>query len=87
MLQPLTSRQLVDTCARFRPGDLADPREATRHALRPIARRWTALHGEIADPDSQPRTRVVAEAPALLTLPGVGAQVTASLLAERSSAA
>lgn len=39
----LTRLKLARRCAAFRPRDAAQPGEATKHAMRSIARRWLAL--------------------------------------------
>lgn len=72
--------ELVERCARFRPAACADPGNATKLALRSIARRWRALSDEIDDLDAVIRPLVAQAAPRLLELNGVGAQVAAQLL-------
>jgi transposase len=72
----------ADTAARFRPGDLRDPTEATKAAMRSIARRYHALQSEIAEIDAELAELVPAVAPAgFLDRQGVGTQVAAALLA------
>jgi len=80
-LRTLPARQLVAACAGFRPGDLADPTQATKFSLRSIARRHQHLDTEITDLDTQLETLVNAAAPAsLLARPGVGIDVAGQLL-------
>ena len=80
-LRGLSTKELVAAAARFRPGD--DPEdvdEATRFALRSVARRYHYLSEEIAELDAQ-LCRLVAEtAPELTSLPGVGTDHAAALL-------
>ena len=50
VLGPLSTKKRVARCARFRVcGDLADPTEANRRALRTLARRYLALKDEMDD--------------------------------------
>jgi transposase len=80
-LRGLSAGELVQTAARFRPGDDPDAVEAaTRFALRSVARRYEALSEEIAALEAQ-LDRLVAEvAPELVRLPGVGTNHAATLL-------
>ena len=80
-LRPLPIRKLVDVCAAFRPGDLTDPIQATKAALRSIARRHQHLGGEIAQLDTQlePLVRQAAP-PSLLARSGVGIDVAGQIL-------
>lgn len=80
-LRTLPARRLVSTCAALRPGDLTDPTQATKHALRSIARRHQFLAEEIADLDAQLEPLVTAAAPAsMLARSGVGIDVAGQLL-------
>jgi transposase len=75
-LRGLTTGTLIQTCARMRPtGDLADPVQATKAALRRLGRRHQQLSEEIRELDAE-----LAAAPALLALPGVGIEVAGQLL-------
>jgi transposase len=80
-LRGLSTKALVATAIRFRPGDRpGNPQEATRFALRSVARRYRSLSEEIAELDIQ-LARLVAEvAPELVALPGVGTDHAATLL-------
>jgi transposase len=80
-LRGLSTKALVATAVRFRPGDRpGNPQEATRFALRSVARRYRSLSEEIAELDIQ-LARLVAEvAPELVALPGVGTDHAATLL-------
>lgn len=81
-LRTLTATQLVNTCARFRPGtDLTHPVTATKHALRQIAQRCQHLRAEITQTDRQLHHLVSQTAPHLLAVHGVGVQAAAQLLA------
>jgi transposase len=80
-LRDLTGGILIDTCARMRPtGDLADPIQATKAALRRLARRHQQLSAEIRELDAELAPLVTTTAPALLALPGVGIEVAGQLL-------
>jgi transposase len=80
-LRELPTKDLVGTCARFRPG--ADPDEvqtATKFALRSVARRYQQLCEEIAELDEQLDRLVADAAPELTALPGIGTDYAATLL-------
>jgi len=80
-LRGLTTTALIAACAQLRlAGDVADPKHATKTALRRLARRHQFLSEEIGDADAELRTLVTAAAPRLLALPGVGAEVAGQLL-------
>ena len=48
-LEPLTTAQRVARCARFRPGDVTDPAQAAKLALRTLARQHQTLEGDLAE--------------------------------------
>jgi transposase len=80
-LRGLSTKELVAAAARFRPGD--DPEDvgqATRFALRSVARRYRYLSEEIAELDAQLCRLVAKNAPELTSLPGVGTDHAAALL-------
>ncbi len=67
--------------ARFRPGgNPGDVEEATRFALRSVARRYQALSEEIALLDAQLDRLVAESAPELTSLPAIGTDHAATLL-------
>jgi len=81
-LRGLSTKELVAAAARFRPGD--DPEdvdEATRFALRSVVRRYQYLSEEIAKLDAQLCRLVAQTAPELTSLPGIGTDHAATLLA------
>ncbi|MGH3808003.1 MAG: IS110 family transposase [Pseudonocardiaceae bacterium] len=79
--RPLRTAALIDTCARLRPtGPLTDPEQATKLALRRLARRHQHLSEEILAADAELTALVTATAPRLLTLCGVGVEVAGQLL-------
>ncbi|GAA3635465.1 IS110 family RNA-guided transposase [Microlunatus ginsengisoli] len=80
-LRHLPTAKIINICARLRPGQqLGDPTQATKTALRRLARRHQQLSEEISDAD-QDITHLVGEvAPDLLALPGVGPEVAGQLL-------
>ena len=80
-LRGLTTPELVNACARLRPGTNSEPvTSATKKALRTLARRHQALTAETADLDSELRRLCEQANPALLSAFGVGVEVASSLL-------
>lgn len=81
-LRHLSPTVLVTTCARLRPdaGDLTDPAQAVKTALRRLARRHQVLTAEVRDADGELTALVTAAGPRLLALPGVGVEVAGQLL-------
>ena len=79
-LRDLDTHGRVATCARFRTGDVADHAEATKAALRTLARRHLELSAEIDVLDTQIAQLCAAINPGLLAAPGVGPEVAATLL-------
>jgi transposase len=80
-MMPLTIAKRVDLATKFRPGAIEDSTEATRVAMRSVARRWVALKSEIAQIDHQLAILVTAAAPeGLLSMQGVGIDVAGALL-------
>ena len=79
-LRNLDTDQRVASCSRFRAGDITDPGEATKLALRTLARRHLELSAEIDELDTQLATLCAAINPALLAARGVGPEVAATLL-------
>ena len=78
-LQGVSAKTRVKVCARFRPGTDTTIAYAKK-ALRFLARRYQSLTAEIKDLDTD-INRLCAEAnPALLAVPGVGADTAAALL-------
>lgn len=79
-LEDLDTDARVPVCARFRTGDVSDPAEATKSALRTLARRHQDLTDEVHALDAQ-IARLCAEInPALLAARGIGPEVAATLL-------
>jgi transposase len=80
-LRELSLTALIGACARLRPaGLLADPEQATRYALRALARRYQALSTDIAAVQDQLHPLVHQACPALLDIHGVGYETAAQLL-------
>jgi transposase len=79
-LAGLTKLTRARRCAGFRPRDAAAPGEATKHAMRFLARRWLALREEIAALDRLIGPIVTNHASALLERPGVGPEVATTLM-------
>ncbi len=79
-LRGLSTKELAAVAARFRLKDAPDDVwEATRFALRSVARRYEVLSEEIAQLDVQ-LDRLVETAPKLVSLPGIGIDHAATLL-------
>lgn len=80
VLGPLNTLQRVNRCARFRSGNPANPAEATKLALRTLARRYETLSEEM-DELGAVLDKLTAQAnPALRAAKGVGSDVAAILL-------
>jgi transposase len=80
-LRSLGTTALVDACARLRPSlELADPNQATKYALRSLARRHQAFTTEISELDTRLRPLVSQACPALIAVHGVGPETAAQLL-------
>ncbi|MCW2943798.1 MAG: family transposase [Actinoallomurus sp.] len=72
---------LAAACTHLHPhGDLADPAQATKAALRHLAGRYHSLSAEIADLDTQLAVLVKQARPDLLDICGVGVETAAQLL-------
>ena len=77
----LPRTELVKTLARLRPGtDLTVPLNATKAALRHLARRHQIMDEEITELDAQITPLVRTAAPDLLALYGVGTETAGQLL-------
>ena len=80
-LAGLPRQQQVEVAARFRPGDLADPAQGARAAMRSVARRHQELTTEIARLDCLLEQLVaVAAPPGFVARRGVATQVASTLL-------
>jgi transposase len=79
-LRSLSGPRLIKACAGLRGTSTGSVTEATRFALKTLARRTMCLTHEIDELDGMIAGLVRASAPALLELHGVGAQVASSLL-------
>lgn len=79
-LEPLTTPQRVRQAARFRSGPVTDPTQATREAMRSLARRYQALTAEISKLRGQLDELTGQANPALRAAKGVGADVASILL-------
>jgi transposase len=80
-LDPLTTHELVATCARLRPGNnLTEVAQAVKTALVRLARRCQTLTTEIRDADTDLEALLATTAPALLEQVGVGPEVAGQLL-------
>ena len=79
-LNDLTSRQLVERCARMHRPSQLDTHAATRAALRTLARRHRALDAEIAELDAMLTRLTARAAPRLLKQAGIGPEIAARML-------
>jgi transposase len=79
-LRDLGAAALVERCAAFRPGAGSDPRWATRHALRTLARRILALQAELTEAVAAMDRLTLEANPALRAVFGVGPDTAAVLL-------
>ncbi|HEX9124695.1 MAG TPA: IS110 family transposase, partial [Actinomycetota bacterium] len=79
-LQDLSGPHLVRTCATLRPGALAGPTEATKMALRSLARRCLALQEEVQALDQELERLAHKACPALLGIFGAGSDTAGALL-------
>ena len=82
-LHPLPLKRCIARCSRLRlrpAAGRADPLEATKRAVRVLAKRWLALAAEMADLDAEIAALTAAAAPRLLARPGVGPHSAAALL-------
>jgi transposase len=73
--------KLIQACSDLRPaGDLADPDQGTRYALRRLAGRWRDLDAEVTDLDIRLAALVKQARPDLLAITGLGVETAAQLL-------
>ena len=80
VLEPLTDRKLIDRCAALESGDLVDPSESVKHALRALATRWLMLTTEIVSHDDALDTITMAAAPTLREAFGIGPDSAAEMM-------
>jgi transposase len=79
-LRGMRRRQLLETCAAFRPGDRDDLLAVTKLALRGLARRVADLDEEIAAVDARRRRISQSFAPDLCDAFGIGPDTATALL-------
>ena len=79
-LEPLETRDRVAKAARFRTGELTDPGNATRAALRSLARRYLDLTDDIETLRAQLDELTTRANPALRAAKGIGPDVASILL-------
>lgn len=78
--EPLSIADRVERAARFRPGAPSDPLEATRTAMRSLARRYQALTTEMEELRRHLDALTIEANPALRAAKGVGVDVASILL-------
>ena len=79
-LEPLTTAQRVKRCARLRPGDPVKPLEATKAALRTLARQHQAFDEDLTELRQRLDELTAAANPALRAAKGIGTDVASILL-------
>lgn len=79
-LEALATAARVERAARFRPGELTDPTEGTKAAMRALARQYQALTADLDELRSQLDTLTQHANPALRNAVGVGVDVASILL-------
>jgi transposase len=81
-LDPLPTHQLIEICARFRPGpDITAPAVAVKHSLKTLARQHSQLGADLEHLSSLMTAIVTSYAPrALLEMTGVGPIVASDIL-------
>ena len=79
-LEALATAARVERAARFRPGELTDPTEGTKAAMRALARQYQALTADLDELRSQLDTLTQHANPALRDAVGVGVDVASILL-------
>lgn len=79
-LRRLPGPKLVRTCASFRPGELIDPSNATKAALRSLAQRHEALTAEVRGLDRALEPLTAKACPQLLGIYGTGPDTAGALL-------
>jgi transposase len=79
-LRGLSGPKLVRTCAAFRPGTLDGPNDASKLALRSLARRSLALQQEVETLDNELERLGHEVSPALLAIFGTGSDTAGALL-------
>ena len=84
-LLPAKSADRVARCAKFRPGDVRDPHEATRRALKTLSRRYQELSDEMAELTKLLDELTKEANPALRAAKGVGVDVASILLVAAGS--
>jgi transposase len=79
-LRGLPGPRLLRVCAGLRPGELAGPVDATKMALRSLARRHRALSAEVRELDEDLRNLTAQACPALVGIFGAGSDTAGALL-------
>jgi transposase len=80
MLEPLTDRQLIASCAALEPGEIIDAVASMKHALRALARRWLALSAEIKTHAATLDTITQRAVPTLREAFGIGPDSAAEMM-------
>jgi transposase len=81
-LDPLPTHQLIEVCARFRPGsDITDPTIAAKHSLKTLARQHSQLGADVEHLTTLMTAIVTGHAPrSMLEMTGVGPIVASDIL-------
>jgi transposase len=79
-LDGLSKAALRDRCAALRPGNVANPLAAAKHAIRGLARRWIMLQAEIKEHEQIIDQLTQDAAPAMRAAFGIGPDIAAEML-------
>src|SRR4051812_44261385 len=79
VLRGLSYAALIDTAARFRPGDITTPTAAAKYAMALLARRIQHLDAELTGLDAHLKAILTAAHPQLLAAHGVGPDTAGAL--------
>jgi transposase len=79
-LDGLADKALIDRCAGFRPGRVANTTASAKHTLRALAKRWLDLEAEVKSHDVVLGDLTVQASPTLCEGFGIGADTAAEIL-------
>jgi transposase len=79
-LDGLGDKALIDRCAAFRPGRVADTTASAKHTLKALAKRWLDLKAEVKRHDLVLGDLTVQASPTLCDGFGIGADTAAEIL-------
>ena len=79
-LDGLADKALIDRCAGFRPGRIANTTASAKHTLKALAKRWLDLEAEVKGHDAVLGDLTTQAAPTLCDGFGIGADTAAEML-------